>query len=121
MGFPAAVVDCVLEGVVGGYHFVFGGGHDDGVAGVAAGLAADDVFVADVAERVQFTEEVDVVVEVDSSEFLEYVGADEVGAVGEVFDLDARGGLVGGEVVVVFDVGELVDGAGVWVCGVFER
>lgn len=69
----------------------------------------------------QFAEEVDVIVEVDSSEFLEYVRADEVGAVREVVYLASGGGLVGSGVVVVSDVGELVDGMGVKVCGIFQR
>ena len=69
----------------------------------------------------QFAEQVDVVVEVDSSEFLEYVRADEVRAVREIVYFASGGGLVGSGVVVVFDVGELVDGTGVKICGIFQR
>ena len=68
----------------------------------------------------QFAEEVDVVVEVYSSEFLEYVRADEVRAVRKVLYLASGCGSVGSEVVVVFDVGELVDGMGVKVRGFFR-
>ena len=67
----------------------------------------------------QFAKEVDVVIEIDSSEFLEYICADEVRAVREVLYLAPGCGLVGSEVVVVFNVGELVDGTGVEVCGMF--
>ena len=69
----------------------------------------------------QFAEKIDVVIEVYSSEFLEYIRADEVGAVREFIYLHSRGGLIGSEVVIIFDVGELVDGAGIRVCDVFKR
>ena len=69
----------------------------------------------------QFAEQVDVVVEVDSSEFLENVRADEVGSVREIVYFASGCGLVGSGVVVVFDVGELVDCTSVNVCGIFQR
>ena len=69
----------------------------------------------------QFAEEVDVVVEIYSSEFLEYVRTDEVRAVREIVYFASGCGLVGSGVVVVFDIGELVDGTGVNVCGIFQK
>ena len=68
-----------------------------------------------------FPEQVDVIVQVDSSEFLEYVRTDEVGAVREIVYFSSSCGLVGSGVVVVFYVGELVNGTGVIVCGIFQR
>ena len=119
MRFPSAVIDWVHECIVGCYHFVARRGHDNGVAYISAQLSADNIFVSDMSQGVQFAEQVDVVVEVYSSEFLEYVRADEVGAVRKVLYLASGCGLVGSEAVVVFDVGELVDGTGVKVCGIF--
>ena len=49
MRFPSAVVDCVLECVVGADHFVPWCGHDHGVARLSIDLATNDVFVPDVA------------------------------------------------------------------------
>ena len=69
----------------------------------------------------QFAEEVDVVVEVDSSEFLEYVRTDEVRAVRQIVYFASSCGLVGSGVVVVFDVGELVDCTSVNICGIFQQ
>ena len=45
MCFPAAVIDCVLECVVGADHFVSWCGHDYGVAYISTGLSADDIIV----------------------------------------------------------------------------
>ena len=69
----------------------------------------------------QLAQEVNIIVEVYSSKLLEYVRADEVGAVREIVYVDSRRGLVGSEVVVVFDIGELVNGAAVGVCEIREE
>ena len=121
MRFPSAVINWIHECIVGGYHSVSRCGHDDGVAYVSTGLSADDVLVPDMSYCVQFAEEADVVVEVYSSQFLKYVRADEVRAVRKVLYLASGCGSIGSEVVVVFDVGKLVDGTGVTVCGIFQR
>ena len=69
----------------------------------------------------QLAQEVNIIVEVYSSKLLEYVRADEVGAVREIVYVDSRRGLVGSEVVVVFDIGELINGAAVRVCEIREK
>ena len=67
-----------------------------------------------------FAQEVNIVIEVYSTKLLKHVCADEVRAVREVFYLDSRRGLVGSEVIVISDVGELVNGAAVGVCEICE-